>query len=449
MKALRVVVVLVFIVAAFGGGYFYARRTGTPAGSAPAAGAKKILYWQDPMHPWYKSDKPGIAPDCNMALVPVYEDGAATAEPEKKIAYYGDPANAKFRSDKPGMNPETGNDLVPVYEAAPLRVSAEQQQLIGVTYGTVENASADSTIRATGRVMWDETRISRVSTKIEGWVEDVRVDYTGAPVRRGQPLLTVYSPELLATQQEYLLAMKSKGILAGSTVPGVQNHSDALIEASRRRLELFDMAAEQIEQVRVTGKPQRNVTIFSPSSGIVLERKVFAKQRITPEMELYTIVDPSRVWIVADIFEHDAMSVRPGQMATITTSYGTGGTVQARVQQILPGVDPQTRTLKVRLDLPNPGQLLKADMFVNVDFRMAQTARLSVPSSAVLDAGTRKTVFVDKGNGVLEPRQVSTGVSLGDRVEILSGLVAGERIVTSGNFLLDSESQMKSPGGPR
>jgi RND family efflux transporter MFP subunit len=233
-------------------------------------------------------------------------------------------------------------------------------------------------------------------------------------------------------------------MLAGSTVPGVQSQTDSLIEASRRRLELFDLSPAQIEEVRKTGKPIRNVTIYSPVSGVITERKVYPKMRIGPEMELYTIADLSRVWVLADVFEYEARNVRVGMPASVNLANVGGGIVTARVSHILPEVDPQTRTLKVRLELPNPGLRLRPDMFVDVDFRIARGAALSVPAEAVLDTGMRKTVYVDLGSGQIEPRQVQTGARFGDRVEIVSGLRAGERIVISGNFLIDSESQMKA-----
>ena len=447
MRAALIVLGVVLAAAGFGGGYWYAKRARADTAQT-GPGGRKILYWHDPMHPSYKSDKPGIAPDCGMRLEPVYADEArGAARAEKKVAYYRDPQDPNYRSDKPGINPETGNDLVPFYdEPAPgtINVSAERLQLIGVKFGTVESASTEHTIRAVGRVAFDETRISRINSKIEGWVEQLFADHVAQPVRAGEPLLTIYSPEMLASQQEYLLALRSRDVLAGSTVPGVKSHTDSLIEASRRRLELFDISPAQIEQVRSTGKPVRTVTIHSPVSGIITERKVYPRMRIGPEMELYTIADLSRVWVLADVFEYEARNIRVGMPATVNLANIGGALVAARVSHILPEVEPQTRTLKVRLDLPNPGQRLRPDMFVDVDFRIARGAAVSVPTEAVLDTGMKKTVYVDRGNGSLEPRQVQTGARFGDRVEIVSGLRAGERIVVSGNFLIDSESQMKA-----
>jgi RND family efflux transporter MFP subunit len=428
-------------------------RSQNAAESSAEKGGRKILYWHDPMHPSYRSDKPGIAPDCGMPLEPVYADGGAPAA-EKKILHYTDPQDPNYKSDKPGLNPETGNDLVPVYAddassmpSGTVQISAEKQQLIGVQFGVVESMSGERTFRTVGRVAFDDTRISRVHPRVEGWVDDVFVDYTGANVRAGQPLLTVYSPELVASQQEYLLAIRGSEVLRESSLPDTDRQAHALIEASRRRLEQFELSEEQVRQIGQTGKPIRNVTLFAPVSGTVIARNVFPKQRITPEMELYQIVDMSRLWVIADVFETDAPFVRVGQSASITLPYANRS-MTAKVVQVLPQVNAESRTLQVRLDVPNPGLALKPDMYVDVDFRVAGTSKLSVPAEAVLDTGQKQTVFVDRGNGYFEPRRVQGGERFGGRVEIVSGLRAGERVVTSGNFLIDSESQLKSPTTP-
>ena len=209
-------------------------------------------------------------------------------------------------------------------------------------------------------------------------------------------------------------------------------------------MELFSLSESQIEEITRTRKPLTNITIYSPISGYVITRNAFPKQRITPETELYTVVDLSKVWIMADVFESEASMIRIGMPARVSVSYGSGRKFSGRVSYIQPDVDPTTRTLKVRIEAGNPGMLLKPDMFVDVDFSVSMPARMSVPAEAVLDTGLRQTVFVDRGNGYIEPRQVETGGRVGGRVEILKGLSPSERIVISGNFLIDSESQLKS-----
>ncbi|MBI1789359.1 MAG: efflux RND transporter periplasmic adaptor subunit, partial [Acidobacteria bacterium] len=413
---MRRLILTVFAIAlAFAGGYGYGRWYGPAPGAAAAKPARRILYYVDPMHPAYKSDKPGIAPDCGMKLEPVYEDGAG----------------------HPGAEHPTA-------EAAPpgaIHISPEKQQMIGVRYGEVEATAGSQSFRTTGKVAMDETRIARVHARLEGWIDEVFADFTGKQVAKGQRLLTLYSPEMFATQQEYLLALKSKEIMQTSTLHSARENSDSLLEAARRRLELWDLSAPQIEEIARTRRPIRNTTLYSPAGGYVIARNAYPKQRIMPETELYAIADLTRVWILADVFESDAPRVQVGQGAVVSLPYA-GRQFHATVSNILPQADAQTRTLKVRLEADNPGLYLKPEMFADVEFRVPMARRLTVPSEAVLDTGLRKTVFVDRGNGYLEPRQVETGERVGDRVEIRKGLKAGERVVVSGNFLIDSESQL-------
>jgi Cu(I)/Ag(I) efflux system membrane fusion protein len=411
----RTVILILFLTAAgFVGGYRYGRWYGKPA--APAQAAKqerKILYYVDPMHPWYKSDKPGIAPDCGMKLEPVYE------------------------GEQPGAAPA---NLPP----GAVQVTPEKQQLIGVESGTAEYRDASRTIRAAARVALDETRIAKVQAKIEGWIDGVFVDFTGKYVRKGQPLLTIYSPEALATQQEYLLALKAQAVMKDNPVHEMMSSTANLLGAAQRRLELWDISDAQIETIRRTGEPLKNLTLYSPISGFVTERNAFPQQRITPDTVLYTVADLSTVWVMADIFEYEAANVRVGDPATLTLTYLPGKTFRGRVSYILPQVDPTTRTLKVRIQFDNPGYVLKPEMYGEVELRLAGRRMLTVPQEAVLNSGTRQVVFLDRGNGYFEPREVRIGEQADGRIEILSGLAAGERIVTSGNFLIDSESQMQA-----
>ncbi|MCL4401595.1 MAG: efflux RND transporter periplasmic adaptor subunit [Acidobacteria bacterium] len=440
MRVVKGVFILLLLAAAFGGGYVF---RSVKQASAARKGERKVLYWVDPMHPAYKSDKPGIAPDCGMKLEPVYADGGApgAAQPERKVLYYRDPQAPDHHSDKPGINPETGNTLEPVYaedtSAMPsgtVQISPEKQQLIGVRYGQAEFAAGGQTVRAAAKVAYDETRVSHVHSRTEGWADRVMVDYTGQYVQKGQPMLTLYSPDLLASQQELLLAAKARDTMKDSPLPGSFHNSELLLEAARRRLELWDLDDAQIEQVLKTRQPVRDVTITAPASGYVLERKVFPQQKIMPEMDLYT-------------YEYEAGEVRVGQPARVSLTSEPGKSFRARVTYIQPQVDPITRTLKVRLEADNPKLLLKPDMYAQVEFEVPGPRVLTVPAEAVLDAGERKTVFVDRGNGFFEPRQVVTGERMGDRIPILKGLSAGERVVTSGNFLIDSESQLKAAAG--
>jgi RND family efflux transporter MFP subunit len=410
MKKLTIVLA---IAAAFVGGYGYGRWYGKPTPVAAAgAVARKILYWQDPMHPQYKSDKPGIAPDCGMKLVPVYADEA--------------PAET--------MPPGT------------VEISPEKQQLIGVTYGTVEYETMRDSIRAAARVTLDETRIAKVQPRIEGWIDRVFADFTGKAVHEGEPLLTIYSPEALATEQEFLLAMKAQRTVHSNPLHEIQESTDNLVAASRKRLELWDISPAQIDEVARTGEPIQNLTLNAPMSGFVIERNAYPKQHVTPETVLYTVADLSTVWVVADVFEYEAANVRVGQSAALTPESSPGRRLHGRVSYIMPGVDPTTRTLKVRMQFDNPGFALKLDMFGEVEIATGGARKLVVPETAVLNSGDRQVVFLDRGEGRFEPRNVTIGAQSGGLIEILSGLREGDRIVASGNFLLDSESQLKAGG---
>ncbi|PWT97541.1 MAG: efflux RND transporter periplasmic adaptor subunit [Terriglobia bacterium] len=407
MKGILVVLV---IGAAYAGGYGYGRWYAKPRVAGPAE--KKVLYWVDSMHPWYKSDKPGIAPDCGMKLAPVYE----------------------------GQEEGSRSTLPP----GAIEITPEKQQLIGVEYGTVAYENVRDSVRAAARVTFDETKIDHVHSRLDGWIDQVFADFTGKYVRRGEPLVTVYSPEAVATQQEYLLAMKAAQLMHDNPVHEMAGSTENLVSAARKRLEFWDINEAQIEQIARTGQTIKNLTVEAPISGFITERNAFPKQRVTPETTLYTVADLSTVWVIADVFEYEAANVRPNQPAALTLEYLPGRVFHGRVSYILPQVDPNTRTLKVRLQFDNPDYLLKPDMYGQVELQTGGARKLVVPQSAVLNSGEKQVVFVDLGTGYFEPRTVQIGQQQGDRIEIVSGLKAGERIVTSGNFLIDSESQLKA-----
>ena len=403
---MKSVAIALLVAAAFAGGYGYGRWYAKPA--VAAAGGAKVLYWVDPMHPWYKSNQPGVAPDCGMKLVAVY-------------------AGQESRYERKGA----------------VEISAEKQQLIGVEYGTAAYENVTGGIHAAARVTLDETHIAKVQSRLEGWVDQLFVDFTGKFVKQGDALLTIYSPEALATQQEYLLALKAQHMMHDSPVHEMSASTENLVAAARKRLELWDISGPQIEQMAATGKPIQNLTLYSPISGFVIERNAYAKQRVTPDMPLYTLADLSTVWVIADVFEYEAAGVRLNQPARLTLTSVPGRTFQGRVSYILPQVDPATRTLKVRIAFENPGMALRPDMYGEVDIATGGARKLVVPETAVLNSGETQRVFVDRGNGYFEPRDVTIGAQTDHRIEILSGLKAGERIVVSGNFLLDSESRLK------
>jgi membrane fusion protein, copper/silver efflux system len=381
------------------------------AGEPGGPPERKILYYEDPMHPWYRSDKPGIAPDCGMKLVPVYA-----------------PESIPAKAPAPGT----------------VQLSAEKQQLMGVTTAKAEYRSLNKVIRAVGNVAIDETRIANVHVKVSGWIQKVFVDYTFQHVMKGDPLFTIYSPDLLATQQEYLLALKAQHELGDSPYREVAAGGESLLEAARRRLALWDLTDEQIHELEETGKPQREITFYSPASGHVMERKAFPNQYVTPESELYKIADHSEVWVYADIYESEIPLVELGQEVTLTTAAQPGQQRKGRVIFIPPHLMEETRTLPVRMEFPNADLALKPGMFVNVELHRSLGRQLTVPVDAVLDSGQRQIAFVDRGDGRFEPRDVMLGERTEEFVTILHGLRAGERVVTRANFLIDSESNLRS-----
>lgn len=409
------------------------------------------------MHPQYKATKPGECPICNMTLV---KDETPSTESsgnknERKILYWQDPMNPANRSDKPGKAPD-GMDLVPVYAEAgnqpemppgTVKINPAKQQLIGVTYSEVTSDALAHTIRAVGRVAYDETKLTHIHTKIDGWIEKVFVDFTGKLVAKGQPIISFYSPDLVSTQQEYLLALKAKNYLGESEYREIATSTNALFEASKKRLLLWDIPEAEIKQIEERGEPLRTLTLYAPNDGFVLTRNAFERQRVTPEMELYTLADLSRVWVLADIYEYEIPSIKLGQSATVTFSAFPGETYRGKVAYISPQLDNLTRTLKVRVELPNPKFRLKPDMYANVELQIDYGIQLSIPEAAVLDSGSEQTVFVALDGGYFEPRKVQLGAKVGNRSIVRAGLRAGEKIVTSGNFLIDSESRLKSATG--
>jgi multidrug efflux pump subunit AcrA (membrane-fusion protein) len=424
----------------------------TWAAPAPQAAATKRLY-HCAMHPQVTSDKSGNCPICQMKLVRMESEAPPAAASEKrKVLYYQDPMHPQYRSDKPGTAPDCGMELVPVYAdetaAAPpapgtVQISAARQQLMGVVTEPAQYRTLEKRLRAAGRVALDEERVSNIHIKLTGWVQKVFVDYTFQHVKQGDPLFTLYSPELLASEQEYLLAHRAHRELGGSSYTEVALGGWNLLDAARRRLELWDLTETQMRELTETGKPHQEITLYSPATGHVLERKVFPNQYVTPETELYKLADHSEVWVYADIYESELPLVEVGQPATLTSAALPGQQLQGRVVFIQPHLINETRTLPVRLEFANPELKLKPEMFVNVELTRSLGRRLTVPVDAVLDSGQSQRVFVDHGNGAFEPRAVKTGERVDDVIVIASGLRAGERVVTRANFLIDSESNLR------
>lgn len=329
-----------------------------------------------------------------------------------------------------------------------IRLSEEKRQLIGVRTAAADIRRIGRVIRTVGKVDVDETRLAFVNTKVAGWVRKLNVDYTGKEVKKGDPLLSLYSPDLVSAQEEYLLALKTSRSSVPSGFRELAESQDSLVESAKRRLLLWDITEEQIDQLEKTGKPRTEMTILSPIDGIVLEKMVLEGAYIMPGMNLYKIADLSVVWILADVYEYELPLVRVGQTARIDLSYYPGRPFTARVSYIYPTVDPMTRTVKVRLEVQNLDLMLKPAMFANLEIASGAGVALAIPTEAVLDAGPRKIVYVENEGGVFEMREVTLGVRGEGYVEVVRGVRKGERVVTSGNFLIDSESQLRAgPGG--
>ncbi|HEV8374895.1 MAG TPA: efflux RND transporter periplasmic adaptor subunit [Candidatus Polarisedimenticolia bacterium] len=428
-------------------------RKGEKTGSgAPEAPKRAETLYQCPMHPAMQSDKPGDCPICGMRMVPI-EKGEVKSRPKKII--YRSTMNPNEVSDKPGKDSmgmemerveldETPRESPTVAGRAAINIPFRKQQLIGVRTTAVKRAPFVRTIKTVGRVASDETRLHHVHSKIEGWVEKLSVNATGERVRKGQPLLSLYSPELLAAQEEYLLARKSRKDLGDGAPQEAAKRVDDLVESSRRRLLLVDFTSDQIEQLEKSGQSSRTVTLFAPVSGYVLQRNVTQGERIDSSATLLDIADLSRVWVLASVFEYEVPFVEVGQSALMTLDYLPGKSFQGKVTLLYPVLDSASRTVQVRLEFANPGLELKPDMYAQVELRSDLGERLVVPESAVLSSGTRNIVFVAQGEGYFEPREVRLGLRLPDAVEVMEGLKEGESVVTSGNFLIDSESKLKA-----
>ena len=414
VAVLLVALVAAGTVAAIRSGWFgSAKNPATTTRAAVPQQGPKVLYWYDPMHPAYKSDKPGIAPDCGMALVPKYAD-------------------------------EPGGASMP---AGTVTVPEDKQALAGVRTVAVRRAPLVREIRTTAEIVADESRISHVHLKMAGYIDQVYVDSIGQLVHKGDKLFTLYSPDLVAAGNEYLIARHGMATLGNSPLEEVRQGAASLLASARQKLRLLDVTDAQIAQIDATGKVEHDLTFYSPVSGFVTDRKVFPQTSVTPDTELYTVSDLTHVWAIADIYEYEVPYVHIGQRMSLSLSYYPGKIYAGAISFIYPEVDPQTRTVKVRVEIPNPGFKLKPHMFADATLRVDYGRQLLVPQEAVLDSGATQQVFVVHPGGVFEPRRVTLGPVIEGQAVILAGLREGETVVSSGNFLIDSESRLKAPAG--
>jgi Cu(I)/Ag(I) efflux system membrane fusion protein len=428
------------------------------ASAAPAAGQRKILYYRNPMGLPDTSSVPK-KDSMGMDYIPVYEDEEGAGKPSQadtppkdkgKVLYYRNPMGLPDTSSVPKKD-SMGMDYIPVYEGdeaddgKTIKISLAKVQKLGVEIAPVARRSLDRTIRAVGTVQANERGLFVFNTKFAGWIDKLRVNATGETVRRGEPLMEVYSPELVVAEQEYLLAWRALQGMGGASSDN-RAAAKQLMDASLLRLQNWDISADQLKQLEDTGKVSRTLTLRAPVDGVVLEKTAVEGMRFMAGDPQYRIADLSTVWLIADVFEQDLGAIRKGQDAQITVNAYPGATFSGKVDFIYPTVSHDTRTGKVRVLVPNADQRLKPGMYAKValDVAIGDTPVLAIPESAVIDSGTKQSVLVDHGQGRFEPREVRLGAHADGFYEVRDGLADNERVVTSANFLIDAESNLRA-----
>ncbi len=409
-----ILIALIISLLSLSAGYFLAgiynpwSSSSTKERESEVKSERKILYYRCPMHPWVTSDKPGKCGICGMDLVPVYEG-------EEEI------------------------------EEGVVRIDPAVVQNIGVRIEPVRRMKLTKTVRTVGRVDYNERKIAIITTKVSGWIERLYVDYTGKFIRKGEPLFEIYSPELVVAQEEYLQAISYKESVSGSRDPNIIDGAKQLVENARKRLLYWDITEEQIEELEKTRQVRKTLTLYSPVDGVVVEKNVFLGMKIAQGMTLLRIADLSSVWVYADVYEYELPWIKVGEEAEVELSYIPGKVLKGKVTYIYPYLQPETRTVKVRLEFENPGYLLKPDMYVNVDIKSKVAIdALVVPEQSVIRTGKRDIVVVALGGGRFKSVEVKLGVLADGYYQVLEGLHEYQNIVTSSQFLIDSESNLKS-----
>ena len=459
MKILKALLLLVILVAALAGGYLLG--TYRPAGHDHSSEQQLVANEKEKaevkqqytcgMHPFVITDEPGLCPICNMTLTPLKAGTGGSSQ-----ATAATPAAKKWRSpmdptyirDAPGKD-YMGHDLVPVTEdgsgQGTISIDPVTAQNMGVRTEKVVQRTLVKTIRTVGLLTYEEGRQYSVNSKIDGWIEKLFVNQEGQMITKGQPLMQIYSPELVAAQQEFLLALENNRKQADSPVAGIAESAGRLLEAARTRLKYWDISPNQINSIEKTGQISKTLTLYSPHTGVVTMKKALEGMRTMAGEELLQISDISTIWVNADIFEYEMPWVRVGQSARIELPFAAGRVFEGKITYIYPYLKNETRTARARIELANPGLELKPDMYATVNIETgAVDGALAIPSNAILNSGRGQTVFVALGGGKYEPRQVKSGLTDdAGYIQILSGLREDESVVVSAQFMLDSESTLR------
>lgn len=407
------------------------------------------------MHPEVILHEPGQCPKCGMDLVPLKSNtggsgaGQASSTDKGKILYWQAPMNPTEIYDKPGKS-KMGMDLVPVYEGqvssgSSIQIDPVTVQNMGVRTTAVQRLDFQRTLRTVGKIDFNEENIYVVSSKISGWIEKLNVDYTGQEVRKGQTLLEVYSPELVTTQQEYLLALKNRDMVGQSGIASVRESAESLVNASRQRLTYWDIPNADIRRLEESGQVRKTLRLVSPADGVVIHKNALTGMHIKEGANLYRIADLSTVWLNASIYDNEASWIREGLDAELELAYAPGKTLHGRVAYIYPYLSEKARDIKVRFEFPNSNLRLKPGMYGNVRIKTPPIHdALVVPTEAVIRSGQRNLVFIARGDGRFEPREVTIGEESEDgHIRIVSGLIGNEDVVISAQFMLDSESRLQ------
>jgi membrane fusion protein, copper/silver efflux system len=393
-----------------------------------------VVVWQFAGHKVEAVSRPGT----NASKAPQKNSKQMTAINMQKTPAQKSAKPSSGGQQMAGMNMQ-GKQKMP---AGTVMLDTATQQKFNVTYTKVRRAHMVRTIQTVGVLHMDEEKIAKVHVKVAGWIQKVFLSYAGQEIKKGQPLFTLYSPDLVSTEQEYLIALRGQRYLSKTPYTDISSESNSLLAATRDRLRLWDVSNAQIQHLAATGKVSRTTTLYSPISGFVMKRNVYEQTYVTPQTDLYEIANLSKIWVYADIFEYEAPYVHVGQPAQMQLSYDPGKTYYGKVSYVYPMLDPKTRTIRVRLEFPNPGYQLKPNMYANVKLKIDYGVQTLVPSESVLNSGNRQVVFVVKPDGYFEPREIKIGDQFNGEVQVLAGLKPGEKVVKSGNFLIDSESRL-------